>query len=87
MTTGYFQSSSQQLNHLMTQCQHPKDIIEHMRNRADVTTKEIKFRFLIIKGLISHNQTLGVFTVLGTSGDPYAIRLFPTGVCYHILSV
>ncbi len=52
-------------------------------------------RYLIDKKLISHNASLGVFTVLGTSGNPSAVRLFPTescscpstGRCYHIMAV
>lgn len=44
--------------------------------------------------LITHNPSLGVFTVLGTSGNPQAVRLFPkescscpsTTQCYHILA-
>ena len=55
----------------------------------------INSRFIIENKLISHNQELGVFTVLGTTGRPHAIRIFPkesctcpsTGRCYHILAV
>lgn len=44
---------------------------------------------------ISHNAELGVFTVLGMTGKPHAICLFPkescscpaTSMCYHILAV
>ena len=44
--------------------------------------------------LITHNPSLGVFTVLGTTGNPHAVRLFPkesctcpsTTQCYHILA-
>ena len=52
-------------------------------------------RFVIEKKQISHNQELGVFTVLGTTGRPHAICIFPKesctcpsrGRCYHILAV
>ena len=55
----------------------------------------INSRFIIENKQISHNQELGVFTVLGTTGRPHAIRIFPkesctcpsTGRCYHILAV
>jgi len=50
---------------------------------------------LVEKKHISHNQSLGLFTVLGITGNQHAIRLFPkesctcpsTGRCYHILAV
>ena len=52
-------------------------------------------RSIVEKKEISHNQSLGVFTVLGTTGKPHAVRLFPkesctcpsTSQCYHILAV
>ena len=52
-------------------------------------------RAIIKCGKISHNEKLGVFTVLGTSGKPNVIRLFPTescscpstSRCYHIMAV
>lgn len=52
-------------------------------------------RQVIEKKQISHNQSLGVFTVIGTTGNPHAIRIFPresctcpsTGRCYHITAV
>ena len=52
------------------------------------------FRSVINKGHISHNQSLAVFTILGTTGKPHAVRLFPTesctcpstSRCYHILA-
>ena len=52
-------------------------------------------RSVIEQGNISHNHTLGVFTVIGTGGNPHAVRLFPsesctcpsTGLCYHLLAV
>ena len=52
-------------------------------------------RLIIEKKQISHNQSLGVFTVIGTTGNPHAIRMFPkesctcpsTGRCYHIIAV
>ena len=52
-------------------------------------------RMIIEKGNITHNCKLGVFTVLGTTGNPQAVRLFPkedctcpsTGLCYHIMAV
>ena len=45
--------------------------------------------------MINLNQRLGVFTVIGTTGTPHAIKLFPkesctcpsTSRCYHILAV
>ena len=53
------------------------------------------FRLILDRKDISHNQELGVFTVLGTNGNPHAVRLFPsesctcpsTSQCYHILAV
>ena len=52
-------------------------------------------RFIIENNQISHNQALGVFTVIGTTGNAHAIRIFPkesctcpsTSRCYHILAV
>ena len=52
-------------------------------------------RFIIEHNQISHNQSLGVFTVVGTTGNAHAVRLFPkesctcpsTNSCYHILAV
>ena len=52
-------------------------------------------RAIVSSGNISHNEKLGVFTVLGTTGNPNVIRLFPkescscpsTGRCYHIMAV
>lgn len=52
------------------------------------------YRMLIDRGEISHNVKLGVFTVLGTTGTPHAVKLFPTqscscpssGCCYHIIA-
>ena len=52
-------------------------------------------RSIISSGHLSHNQSLGVFTVIGTSGNPHAVRIFPsesctcpsTARCYHILAV
>lgn len=49
---------------------------------------------IISKGHLSQNQTLGVFTVLGSGGKAHAVRLFPsesctcpaTSRCYHILA-
>ena len=51
-------------------------------------------RFIIDQGHISHNEKLGVFTILGTAGNAHAVRLFPsesytcpsTGRCYHIIA-
>ena len=51
-------------------------------------------RSIIENGCISHNHKLGVFTVVGTSGNPHAVKLFPkesctcpsTSQCYHILA-
>ena len=53
------------------------------------------FKLIIDRKDISHNQELGVFTVLGTNGNPHAVRLFPSESCtcpstsqfYHILAV
>ena len=53
------------------------------------------FRLILDRKDISHNQELGVFTVLGTNGNPHAVRLFPsesctcpsTSQCYHILAI
>lgn len=53
------------------------------------------YRHVIEQKQISHNQSLGVFTVIGTSGNPHAIRIFPresctcpsTSRCYHIIAV
>jgi hypothetical protein len=58
-------------------------------------TSEARARFIIDNQQISHNQSLGVFTVVGTSGNAHAVRLFPkesctcpsTNTCYHILAV
>lgn len=55
----------------------------------------IHYRFIVEQGKISHNQNLGVFTVVGTTGNAHAVRLFPTesctcpstGCCYHLLAV
>lgn len=52
-------------------------------------------RSIIASKQISHNQVLGVFTVVGTTGNAHAVRLFPresctcpsTNRCYHILAV
>jgi len=52
------------------------------------------YRAIIDRGDISHNEKLGVFTVLGTTGTPHVVRLFPkqscscpsTGLCYHIIA-
>lgn len=53
------------------------------------------YRFILEHGQINHNHSLGVFTVVGTTGNPYAVRLFPTescscpstNRCYHLLAV
>ena len=50
---------------------------------------------LVEKKQISHNQSLGVFTVIGTTGNQHAIRIIPkesctcplTGRYYHIIAV
>ncbi len=52
-------------------------------------------RYLIQNNMINFNQGLGVFTVVGTTGTPHAITLFPkesctcpsTNRCYHVLAV
>lgn len=41
---------------------------------------------------MSHNPSLGIFTVKGTNGTPHAVKLFPsescsaTSRCYHIIA-
>lgn len=48
----------------------------------------------ISKGHLCHNWSLDVFTVLGTSGKPHSVRIFPsesctcpaTRRCYHIVA-
>ena len=50
---------------------------------------------IIENGNISHNCKLGVLSVLGTTGNPQAVRLFPkknctcpsTSLYYHIIAV
>ena len=50
---------------------------------------------IIENGHVTHNCKLGVFTVLGTTGNSHAVQLFPketctcpsTGLCYHIMAV
>ena len=50
---------------------------------------------IINSGNISHNEKLGVFTILGTTENPNVIELFPkescscpsVGRCYHIMTV
>ena len=50
---------------------------------------------IIENGNISHNCKLGVFSVLGTTGNPQAVRLFLKETCtcpsnnlyYHIIAV
>ena len=52
------------------------------------------FRLIISNNWLSHNQSLGVFTIKGTGGTPHAVRLFPTESCscpsttrcYHIMA-
>lgn len=52
------------------------------------------YREIIDRGEISHNEKLGVFTVLSTTGTPRVVRLFPkqscscpsSGLCYHIIA-
>ena len=52
-------------------------------------------RSIVQKKQISHNQSLGVFTVIGTTGNAHAVRIFPsenctcpsTSRCYHIIAV
>ena len=49
---------------------------------------------MLERGNISHNHKLGVFTVVGTTGNPHVVTLFPTEKCtcastthcYHILA-
>lgn len=49
---------------------------------------------MLERGSISHNHKLGVFTVVGTTGNPHVVTLFPTEKCtcastthcYHILA-
>ena len=53
------------------------------------------YRFILDNGKISHNHSLGVFTVIGSTGNAHAVRLFPresctcpsTTRCYHLLAV
>ena len=52
------------------------------------------FRLIIENDQISFSAKLGVFTVVGTTGNAHAVRLFPkasctcpsTGSCYHIIA-
>ncbi len=44
-------------------------------------------RSIIEKQQISHNQALGVFTVLGTTGNPHSIRLSPARVRLHLAAI
>lgn len=68
---------------------------EEDKSYLPMTTPYARARHIIEKKQISQNQSLGVFTVIGTSGNPHAIRIFPkesctcpsTGRCYHILAV
>lgn len=51
-------------------------------------------RLIIENNKISHNVKLGVFTVIGTTGNPHAVRLFPkesctcpsNDLCYHLIA-
>lgn len=48
---------------------------------------------LVKNGSLSHDPKLGTFTVIGSSGKPHVVKLFPseycscpsTTTCYHIL--
>lgn len=52
------------------------------------------FRSVIENDQISLSAKLGVFTIVGTTGNAHAVRLFPkesctcpsTGLCYHIVA-
>ena len=52
------------------------------------------FKLIIENDQISFSAKLGVFTVVGTTGNAHAVRLFPkesctcpsTGSCYHIIA-
>ena len=51
-------------------------------------------RSIIENDKICHNIKLRVFTVIGTTGNPHAVRLFPkesctcpsSSLCYHIIA-
>ena len=55
----------------------------------------IFFRMLVKGGSVSHDAKLGTFTVLGSTGKPHVVKVFPleycscpsTTTCYHILAV
>ena len=59
-----------------------------------VTNATFMCRSIIENGKISHNVKLGVFTVMGTTGNPHAVCLFPresctcpsSSLCYHIIA-
>ena len=50
---------------------------------------------LLERGSLSHDPTMGTFTVKGSSDKPYVVRLYPkqfcscpaTSQCYHIVAV
>ena len=50
---------------------------------------------LIKNGSISHDPKMGTFTLLGSTGKPHVVRVFPseycscpsTTLCYHIIAV
>ena len=52
------------------------------------------YRLVLEKGRLEHNSKLGVFTVIGTAGNPHAVKLFPkesctcpsNSTCYHIIA-
>jgi len=52
------------------------------------------YRTIIDRADISHNEKIGVFTVLGTTGTPHTMPLFPkqscsclsTGIYNHIIT-
>ena len=78
------------------------NITSHIK-LALIQDTNINLQFLILTSnwmliqnkKVAHNSALGVFTVIGTSGNPHAVQLFPketctcpsTSRCYHILAV
>lgn len=53
------------------------------------------YRMLVKNGSVSHDPKMGTFTVLGSTGKPHVVRVFPseycscpsTATCYHIIAV
>ena len=67
----------------------------HVTNETSYCTCVYVCRLVLDQGNISHNHKLGVFTVVGTTGNAHVVRIFPTesctcsstARCYHILAV